>query len=596
MTESTLPNQNVFDPRVALATALHSSPGVYALLIGSGVSTGAGIPTGWGVVKELVRQAATASGHEVPVDFDHEAWWTDHGDGEPLGYSSLLSSLAATSAARRALLAGFFEPSEDDQDQESKVPGPAHHAIAALVKRGTIRVLLTTNFDRLLEQALERVGVFPQVIASPAAIKGMEPLTHARCTLVKIHGDYASLDQLNTVGELSQYEAGLEGLLDRILDEYGLVVCGWSADWDAALVARIEAVRSRRYPMYWATRSVLGESARRLVGQHRASTISDLDAETFFPDLLSRLEALDSMGTAPLTRALAIAQVKRLIPRATTHIELRDLVEKEIDKVVAGVTAVPGQIGQEPQEIQKAHDDLCEVTATLSQMVAQGVYFDRERLHTELWVWTIERLMRARKPPDGVFAPVVEALRHLPALIALYSGALAAVASKHDDVLLRLLKEPTWVEPSSNRGEVSAADALHTMRVLDQNLVNAFPRWNNNKWLWPQSHYLREVLQSTLLPLVGDDSSYKILFDRTEYRVALAQVLDNETSYLYRPPTGEFIGEWQWDGEIPKAETDFRKRADRARWGWDPAPGADDDPFEAKIIELREYLNQTQKW
>ncbi len=47
------------DPVVMLATGMHGQPGVYALLIGSGVSTGAGIPTGWGVVTELVPGQAT---------------------------------------------------------------------------------------------------------------------------------------------------------------------------------------------------------------------------------------------------------------------------------------------------------------------------------------------------------------------------------------------------------------------------------------------------------------------------------------------------------------------------------------------------------
>jgi hypothetical protein len=45
-----------------LATAMQSQPGVYALLLGSGISTGAGIPTGWGVVTSLVEKAAVFMG------------------------------------------------------------------------------------------------------------------------------------------------------------------------------------------------------------------------------------------------------------------------------------------------------------------------------------------------------------------------------------------------------------------------------------------------------------------------------------------------------------------------------------------------------
>jgi hypothetical protein len=77
-----------------------------------------------------------------------------------------------------ALFRGFFEPTEEDREEGRKVPGPAHRVVAALVARGAVRVIVT-NFDRLIEQALEAVGIMPQVVASSAAVEGMEPLAHA---------------------------------------------------------------------------------------------------------------------------------------------------------------------------------------------------------------------------------------------------------------------------------------------------------------------------------------------------------------------------------------------------------------------------------
>jgi hypothetical protein len=82
----------VLDPMVALAMSVHASPGVYALLLGSGVSTGAGVLTGWQVVTDLVRKVAAAQAPDETdaasqVGDDPEAWWAEHGDGQPLGYS-----------------------------------------------------------------------------------------------------------------------------------------------------------------------------------------------------------------------------------------------------------------------------------------------------------------------------------------------------------------------------------------------------------------------------------------------------------------------------------------------------------------------------
>lgn len=97
---------NPLSPLAMLATSRHAQPGVYALLLGSGVSTGAGVPTGWGVVAELVRRVAAVEDPASIEDAasDPEKWWHDH-HGGPLGYSSLLEALAPTPATRQGLLA-----------------------------------------------------------------------------------------------------------------------------------------------------------------------------------------------------------------------------------------------------------------------------------------------------------------------------------------------------------------------------------------------------------------------------------------------------------------------------------------------------------
>ncbi|QUC59147.1 hypothetical protein IOD14_21540 [Streptomyces sp. A2-16] len=100
---------------------------------------------------------------------DPEAWWDAHGTG-PLGYSTLLASFGSTPAARQALLSGYFDA--DPDDAEDKRPGAAHRAIAELVRRGSIGVIITTNFDRLTERALEEAGITPQVIHRLAGLQG----------------------------------------------------------------------------------------------------------------------------------------------------------------------------------------------------------------------------------------------------------------------------------------------------------------------------------------------------------------------------------------------------------------------------------------
>jgi hypothetical protein len=63
----------VIDPFVVLAASLHYDRGAYAVLVGSGMSTAAGIPTGWDLTRELAGLEARHRDGRVPDDI--EAWW-----------------------------------------------------------------------------------------------------------------------------------------------------------------------------------------------------------------------------------------------------------------------------------------------------------------------------------------------------------------------------------------------------------------------------------------------------------------------------------------------------------------------------------------
>jgi hypothetical protein len=268
----------MIDPLVSAAFSVFSNKGAYALVLGSGISTAAGIPTGWQVVLDLIRKLAVASGEEEPSN--PEAWYREKFGNLP-GYSQLLNSLGSTQAERLNLLRGYFEPNEQEREQGLKIPTVAHHAIADLVAGGYIRVLITTNFDRLLEAALESRGITPVVISTPDAVEGMLPLQHQNCVLLKVNGDYLDLRFRNTVDELTDCDPRLTSLLDRVFDEYGLIVCGWSTDWDIGLRAAIERARSLRFTCYWAHHGPMGVSARGLVNSRRAVPIPIVDANKF---------------------------------------------------------------------------------------------------------------------------------------------------------------------------------------------------------------------------------------------------------------------------------------------------------------------------
>jgi hypothetical protein len=150
-------------PFDALALSLHHSPGVHAILVGSGLSRAAGIPTGWEITVDLIRRLAALD--SVAEHDDWVQWYRDKYSEEP-SYSEILGSLASTSAERRAILQSYIDPPEGE---DVRKPTKAHHTIAQLVASGAVRVVITTNFDRLVENALREAGVEPTVIASDDA-------------------------------------------------------------------------------------------------------------------------------------------------------------------------------------------------------------------------------------------------------------------------------------------------------------------------------------------------------------------------------------------------------------------------------------------
>ena len=110
---------------MSLSFSMEANKGVYALLLGSGISFSANIPTGWGILKELCRRIMELNGerNEDPIE-----WYQNYYNKPPM-YDEVIEILARTSTERLGLLAEFFERKEEDEDYVKK-PTKAHKKIA----------------------------------------------------------------------------------------------------------------------------------------------------------------------------------------------------------------------------------------------------------------------------------------------------------------------------------------------------------------------------------------------------------------------------------------------------------------------------------
>ena len=361
----------MIDPIQSLSFSIQSNPGVYALLLGSGVSRSADIPTGWEIVTNLLGKLAAANGHSTETDL--EQWYSEK-YGEAPEYTKILDALAKTQSERQQLLRPYFEPNDQEREEGLKQPTASHRAIAQLVSRGYIKVIITTNFDRLIEKALEDIGIVPTVLSSEDQVKGALPLIHTKCCVFKIHGDYLDPRILNSQSELGTYPKEYDQLLDRILDEFGLIVCGWSADWDGALRKAITRAPSRRFTTYWSVRGEASDEAQRLIELRQAQVVPIRDADAFFETIQLTVQSIDEYSRPhPLSTEAAVGSLKRYLSGPEHRIQLSDLISSAVDQVVKATSGKGFEVqGGESPTIQSVTARIRKYDAACQTLIAMA--------------------------------------------------------------------------------------------------------------------------------------------------------------------------------------------------------------------------------
>jgi hypothetical protein len=540
------------DTLTQISFSVFENKGVFAVLLGSGLSRSAEIPTGWEITLDLVRRVAKAQGVADQADW---ANWYNTATGKEPNYSDLLEDIASTPDERRSILHSYIEPTDEEREQGKKVPTPAHHAIAALVRAGFIRVIITTNFDRLMENALREQGIEPTVVASEDALKGAEPLTHSQCYLVKLHGDYKDARILNTDAELSTYPPSYEQLLDRIFDEHGLMICGWSGEWDHALRGAFLRTSNRRYPVYWALRGEAGEGAQDLI-RHRAAKPIDINgADEFFQGLHQRVETLtQSQRQNPLSMDLLISSTKRYLSKPEYRIQLDDLIAHEVGAAIANLDSADLSTGTQwsPQELQRRVQVYQTVGEPLARMVSVLGRWGNGSEHST--VVDVIRAVHHHAESMGSGMTLWLGLRSYPAVLLFNAYGLGLVrAQRWKD--LHSFFESTL--PRAERDAKRMVDSLFlwAWKGAADDVWKQLPDLDRRKT--PLSDHLHDVMASWKQSFIGVEPNFELLFERFETLASLAflesssetdlesLLLPSQSQSLARMPVGR-VG---WHGE-----------------------------------------------
>ena len=577
----------MIDPVHSLAFSIQANPRVYAVLVGSGVSRGAKIPTGWEITLDLIRKLAKL--HDETCDPDPERWYLEKFEKEA-SYSVLLDELARTQAERQQLLRPYFEPTDEEREEGAKAPTAAHRAIAALAAKGFVRVIITTNFDRLVETALIDEGVVPIILSSEDHVKGALPLIHTQCCVFKVNGDYLDTRIRNTATELDEYPRELDELLDRIFDEFGMIVCGWSAEWDGALRSALCRAPSRRFTTFWASRGEPGEKARQLIDHRTADMIPIEDADSFFESVQQHVESIEEYSKPhPLSTEAAVASLERYLPDPRYRIQLSNLIHATVERVVEVTSgedfAVQGGPAPDSESITKRVRKYEAACTTLMAMATIGGRWAEEE-HYHVWRRALERL-GSRESRNG--SEYWIRLQRYPATLLLYALGLGALEAGRLQFLGHLFGATIHKEHEEDLPAVrilppscffsQGGQVMQILEGMDQRYA-------------PLNDWIHETLWPHVERILPDKSRYTLVFDKLELLLALgyAHKDDSPPDWYWAPPGSFGYRQDNQDQVFKEIEESLATMQDHSPFVTSGIFGATAEECNRGLTKLKEFI------
>jgi protein O-mannosyl-transferase len=379
----------------------------FCWIIGAGCSVTSGIPSGKTLAAEWLQklhedyktdgESLAAFCQRLPQLAPPGTWDFSKLDPQNPGahYSELYDF-----CFMRSVKQGF---SRLERAMRGKDPSLGYTILARFLAETRHRVVVTTNFDNLISDAVAiHTSVFPFICGHESLVRFLK-LEDARPLVLKIHRDLL-LDPLNRKAELDRLHQSWKEILDEILAECTPVVIGYDG-YDGTLMRYLKERTSLNGHLYWC--HLASEDPRpeihELVRKHRGLLVP-IDG---FDELMLRI-GRPLNYTDPLT-----TMSQRFEQRKKTYTEQLDVLQKRIDaKPSPGVPTPPPD------------DDL-------KQALAQAV--KQAEVAVNWWAW--EKKARAQKDPakrDKIYQEGIAACPRSHELHGYYATFLKNIRKDYD--------------------------------------------------------------------------------------------------------------------------------------------------------------------
>jgi len=539
------------DEVIPVAFAMYHSPRRYALLVGSGISRDAEIPTAYEITDAFIRRIA---GDRLKGNQKPQEWYEETYKGRSPTFTGLLDELTKSPEDRTAFLREYFEPKDREGNPIKVEPTPAHRSIARLVKDGIICMIITTNFDPLLEEAIKQETGSAPVVITPESRPERMDVAGDHCRIVKINGSYPDTSLKLTPADLAEYEADIAVYLDRIFSEYGLIVCGWSSEHDTGLAKILTADRTRRFAIFWCSREIPDKIPEAIRSKLNLSIIGIKSANEFFGDLELKINLISGHERiSPLTVESAIKKVKDALRDSRPELILSDLVHEEIERILTEINRsdiFPKGTVDGKACFKNRVEDLEQVSSPLAAMIATITYYDPGNF-SDLITETIDRLINlnpiefditgtqisGRQSEINHYLGYFQHLRLYPALLTVYSSGIAAIHKRNFNNLSVILER--------SRIRALAFDTTEEKSAFFDRVNMWYVLWTEEHWTVDFSlerferredayFYLYKVIQGIVSPLIPHEQYYNSSFDIFECFFGICYVAQSSIDDLGR--------------------------------------------------------------
>lgn len=504
----------MIDEELLLAHTVYSNKGICALLLGSGLSRNAGIPTGWEIMVELIKRLALVKKEVILTT--PEDWYIQKFKSPP-NYSAIIEILAPTREERLNLLKPFFEASSDEISQGIKQPTLGHKNIAKLVQTGYIKVIITTNFDRLLENALRELSIEATIISNPLHWENVMPLIHSPITIIKINGDYLDTKFLNIESELSTYDSRLIEQLKFIFENFGLIVSGWSAKWDVALKQILQDSNKYRFSSFFTYLETPETELAELSKLRNGKLIKIKNADVFFSELAENIEALETgEKNNPISKPIALARLKKYIVKDDLRIHLYELLKSQMEIDYQFINNQPLPLPTF-ESVKAKIDFAISRMDLLSALLIEGIHWGSS-IHYDLWINTISKFAHPLK--QNTSYAIYSGLAYFPSLLLFYAAGLTAVFKQNFSFLQKLFSI-TIFNPYNEGERVNILTNVNPNTIME---LEQLRKVLGNRQHVPMSELIYNTLKPYFDNRVTDDKEYDEIFDHFELLLGLQYI------------------------------------------------------------------------